>query len=264
MINSLRRECERVLRIPPDPAAPAGHDANAQVFRASPKYYRYLLVIWALRSLASMAGVAWILIAPTLAAVTLDRHGHRAGLWLLLIPALGLPLVAGLRLFALAVLRLDFEKRWYVVTDRSLRVREGIFVVREMTVTFANIQNLSIAQGPIQRALGIADLRVETAGGGGMQNTRHPGLDLHTAWFRGIDNAGAVRELIQRRLRETKDSDLGDHEEVDSSSWAAPRARPGEAAPVALSSERVAALRAVLAEAAALRAAISGSTGGRG
>ena len=38
--------------------------------------------------------------------------------------------------------------------------------VREMTVTFANIQNAPVNQGPIQRALGIADLQVETAGGG--------------------------------------------------------------------------------------------------
>ena len=38
--------------------------------------------------------------------------------------------------------------------------------------------------------------------------------NLHTAWFRGINNAGEVRELIQQRLRLLKDSGLGDHEEL--------------------------------------------------
>ena len=47
------------------------------------------------------------------------------------------------RFFALALVRLDFEKRWYLVTDRSLRVREGVVNVREMTIMFANIQNIS-------------------------------------------------------------------------------------------------------------------------
>ena len=50
-------------------------------------------------------------------------------------------------LFSFAVLRLDYEKRWYIVTDRSLRIREGVLNVREMTVMFANIQNVSVMQG---------------------------------------------------------------------------------------------------------------------
>src|SRR5258705_9515078 len=119
-------------------------------------------------------------------------------------------------LFHLAVLRLNYEKRWYIVSDRSLRVREGVVGVREMTVTFANIQNISVSQGPVQRLLGIADLRVETAGGGGAATQQHAGPDLHVAWFRGIDNAPAVREVIQQRLRQFKDAGLGDHEDIAS------------------------------------------------
>jgi len=116
--------------------------------------------------------------------------------------------------FALAIVRLDYEKRWYVVTDRSLRVREGVVIVREMTITFANVQNLSVSQGPIQRALGLADLVVETAGGGAAHGKHQPGLNLHTASFRGIENAPEVKDLIQRRLRALKNSGLGDHEEM--------------------------------------------------
>ncbi|HET7537279.1 MAG TPA: hypothetical protein VFJ90_12545, partial [Candidatus Didemnitutus sp.] len=38
-----------------------------------------------------------------------------------------------------AVRRLDYEMRWYMVTDRSLRIRHGVWRVSESTMSFANI-----------------------------------------------------------------------------------------------------------------------------
>jgi hypothetical protein len=67
---------------------------------------------------------------------------------------------------------------------------------------------------------------------------------MHTAWFRGIDNANAIRELIQKRLRELKDSGLGDREE----------AHPADSV---ASDQLVDALRAVVAEATALRTVVA-------
>ncbi len=217
MYNSFRQTCERLLRIPRDPEPPPGDEASAQLFRAAPNFYKYLLFLWALKTAAAFLVCLTPMVVPIVGAVVLEKKGNHAGLFLLLIPGFILVLLIGLRLFALALVRLDFEKRWYLVTDRSLRVREGVAVIREMTVTFANIQNISISQGPIQRALGIADLRVDTAGGGGGGGGKHGqqvGMNLHTAWFRGINNANEVRELIQQRLRHFKDSGLGDHEEL--------------------------------------------------
>jgi len=124
------------------------------------------------------------------------------------------------RLWALAVLRLDFDKRWYVVTNRSVRVREGVISVREMTVTFANIQNISIFQGPVQRMLGIANLQVQSAGGGGSHDPQQAGSNLHLATLRGIDNAPEVRVLIENRLRQAKDAGLGDPDDHPSRSEA--------------------------------------------
>ena len=118
--------------------------------------------------------------------------------------------------------------------------------MREMTVTFANIQNVSITQGPIQRGLGLADLKVETAGGGSAHtNQKQVGPNLHVAWFRGIDNAEEVKQLIQQRLRALKDSGLGDHEEMRTT-------HPAPAAPAFMD-----ALRAVHGEARALREAVA-------
>ncbi|MCI0745527.1 MAG: PH domain-containing protein [Verrucomicrobia subdivision 3 bacterium] len=217
MYSGFQRFCERLLRIPPDPQPPPGDEASTRIYRAAPNYFKYLVLIWAIATGGVILIMAFLLIGPVVGTVALVREGNLWGFGVLALIFLALVLAALVRLFRLAVLRLDYEKRWYVITDRSLRVREGAVNVREMTVTFANIQNISISQGPIQRALGIADLRVDTAGGGGGSSGPHghqTGHNLHVAWFRGIDNAPAVRELVQQRLRHWKDAGLGDHEDA--------------------------------------------------
>jgi uncharacterized membrane protein YdbT with pleckstrin-like domain len=224
MYSSFRQTAERWLRIPPDPEPPPGDEASTRLFRAAPAYYKYLLVLWALRTLLAFVVVSTAMIGPVIGAFATVRRGNEYGFLLLLIPGFAFAVVLALRLLSLALVRLDFEKRWYVVTDRSLRVREGVVIVREMTVTFANIQNISVSQGPIQRALGLADLRVDTAGGGAAQGQRHPGQNLHTAWLRGVNNADEVRAVIQERLRQFKDSGLGDRDDHTSAAPAAPDA----------------------------------------
>lgn len=215
MYNLFRDGAERLLRIPPQPSPPAGDEASKRVFRAAPAYYKYRIAIWAIGTAFAGAFLLFFLVVPN-AILWGSRHPHPlAEVIVLGVTLFVFALFLLHALFSFAVLRLDYEKRWYLVTDRSLRIREGVVIVREMTVTFANIQNLAVTQGPIQRALGIADLKVETAGGGrGHGNKKELGPDLHTAWFRGIDNATEVKELIQERLRALKDSGLGHHEEA--------------------------------------------------
>ena len=210
MYSAFRQACERLLRIPADPHPPPGDEASTRIYRAASNYYKYLVMIWALTSAAT--------ILPTLFAeiafVAIGFTESNFSLFWSLIPAFLLLTMIIVSVFHLAVVRLKYEKRWYIVTDRSLRVREGVVGIQEMTVTFANIQNISISQGPVQRLLKIADLRVDTAGGGGgSSHQQHGAPTLHTAWFRGIDNATEVRELIQQRLRQFKGAGLGDHED---------------------------------------------------
>jgi membrane protein YdbS with pleckstrin-like domain len=247
MFSAFRGWCERWLRIPDDPEPPPGDEARTQRFRAAPNFYKYLLFIWGLRSFGLIAVLLPSTVLP-LVTILLSRHADQIAFTLsAAVPIFVLSLVVLLRLFALALVRLDFDKRWYLVTDRSLRIREGILNVREMTITFANIQNISISQGPLQRAIGIADLRVDTAGGSSPARHHQKGTSqsMHTAWFRGVDNANAIRELIQKRLRELKDSGLGDREEAASMTPRQQASVPGEF---------LAALREVATEAIALRA----------
>jgi uncharacterized membrane protein YdbT with pleckstrin-like domain len=91
---------------------------------------------------------------------------------------------------------------------------KGVVIVREMTISFANIQDVAITQGAIERMLGPSNVRVTTAGGrGGHSQNKPAGPNLHNAWFRGIDNADEVKNLILERLRALKDSGLGHREE---------------------------------------------------
>ena len=103
--------------------------------------------------------------------------------------------------------RLDYEMRWYIVTDRSLRIRDGIWSVEELTMTFANIQQIRVAAGPLQYLFRLADVEVSTAGGGsgGPHSAK-----AHIAYFFGVDNAEEIRDLIVERLRLYRDSGLGD------------------------------------------------------
>lgn len=115
----------------------------------------------------------------------------------------------------LAAVRLEYEQHWYIVTDRSLRIRTGLFSLQESTMSFANLQQVEVHQGPLQRLLGIADVRVQSAGGGGDAEHKKTGQDsLHRAVFHGVANAGEIRDLILARLKQFREAGLGDPDDA--------------------------------------------------
>lgn len=150
-----------------------------------------------------------------------------------------------------AVRRLDYEMRWYMVTDRSLRLRHGVWKVSESTMSFANIQQVDVSQGPLQRALGLADVKVKSAGGGTAHEGKRESDDMHTGLFHSVTNASEIRDLILERLRRFRQAGLGDPDDKS----AAPRATVAASTSfpdVALA----AAAQDLLAEAKALRATV--------
>jgi uncharacterized membrane protein YdbT with pleckstrin-like domain len=210
----------RVLRVPAEPTAPQGGRV-IRVFRAAPGYLRLKLAMWGLQQLATAAGLVFGLVLVSAALREVEHAWVRAGLLAIETIAWGgfllqLP-------FTLAVLWLDFDMRWYILSDRSLRIREGILSVREKTLTFANIQQISIRQNPLQRVLGIADVQVSTAGGGSARGEHGGGLgeSMHEAFFRGVDNAEEIRAAIRERVRLHRDAGLGDPDEPDATPSAA-------------------------------------------
>lgn len=204
-----------LLRVPPEPQAPAGSIEAVRIFRAAPNYFKLKLLRWTMRQ---AAGVIGLVVFVVFWDVALDDT--RAFRFVAPIVALAEP--AGILIFfaqmpvTYIMVRLDYELRWYIVTDRSLRIRAGLITINESTLTFANIQQITVRQGPLQRLLGISDLEVTTAGGGRGKHHREHGQaeSMHTGYFHGIDNAPEVRDMMLQRLRNLRDTGLGNPDET--------------------------------------------------
>lgn len=208
MLDPVRRLLKRFLKVSDaPPEVPLGEEP--EVFRASPRHLTYLLVQWGIKlgvvSLSFGGGIAGAVVAmiveeknPTAAVVI----GALGGAWLL-----------GYALFTYASIRLDYDMRWYVLTDRSLRIREGIIHVREVTLTLANVQELKVSQGPIQRLLDLTDLVVDTAGGGRAASAGGESVHGHQGILRGVDRGGDLRTKIEKRVKQRRGAGLGDPDE---------------------------------------------------
>jgi uncharacterized membrane protein YdbT with pleckstrin-like domain len=231
------------MRVPSTPTSPPG--SPPRVFRAAPNFFKLRMFQFFLTQLLALIGV---FVAIWFASLAPRMGAPQAVVWLLRvievfgIVAVGLRLVIGWML-----VYLDYELRWYLLSDRAIRIREGITTVREKTMALANIQNISIKQGPLQRLLGIADVEVKTAGGGGQAGDSHKkgavAEPMHVGYFRGVANAEEIRDLVREGVRRQRDAGLGD---------------PDEAHAPVTEDDLPAAVAELLAQARALRAAVSG------
>jgi membrane protein YdbS with pleckstrin-like domain len=233
----------RLLKVPPAPVIPSG---NVRVFRSAPAYRSYRVFLWAVRQVGLVAGLTvGAMFLSTIVPVINYPLSHKIAWGLEALAWLGFIIQLP---FGFLVARIDYAFRWYVLSDRSLRLHEGIVSFQEKTMTFANIQQVSIQQNPIQRLLGISDVKVETAGGGGSSGSKDGGSGhgehLHEAHFRGVSNPGEIRDVILARVRMYRDAGLGEHSIPE-------RAEPASASPAALE-----AAKELLTEMRALRQAL--------
>lgn len=198
----------RWFRVPEHPPElPCLPGDSLESFRPAEGFLRYLkLQFWlGFVVLGGFACFAWFAI---LAASPV------AGL----IAALPLAaLVAALAAAFYLAIHLRFDTTWYVMTGRSLRIRRGIWVIHETTITFENVQNVEIDQGPLQRWFGIADIRVDTAGGSQPQQSNQAGTAAagHRGLIEGVRDAARIRDLILVRLRRSRTAGLGDEHGAD-------------------------------------------------
>ena len=240
---SARERLLHVLRVPHSPAEPPG--SAPLVFRAAPNFFKLRMLRWIFTQLLAVVG---FVVAVYLVGVNVTP---RMPWWFAWFIRFGEITGALALLFEVTVgwyiVRLDYELRWYLLSDRAIRIREGITTIREKTIALANIQNIAIRQGPLQRLLGIADVEVNTAGGGGgsseMEKKKGASEPMHVAYFRGVDNAEAIRDLLREGVRRQRDAGLGDPDE--------PAHDRGAAAPAG--ADLVAATAVLLEEARALR-----------
>jgi len=213
----------RWFKVPEQPPTlPTSPGETFASFRPSPEYLRYLKCLFWIALLAIDVVLTALWIAATIALIA-------SGLWFLAIPLapIALAVIILPDIVAYVGIHLRYDTTWYVMTSRSIRVRHGIWIIRELTLTFENVQNVRLHQGPIERAFGIASVLVETAGGGGMGAKGQPAAIGHHASIDGVTNAEEIRDQIMARVRQSRAAGLGD--ERDHASAAIPGRGPAAA-----------------------------------
>jgi uncharacterized membrane protein YdbT with pleckstrin-like domain len=225
----MKSEVLRLARVPAQPHLPDGDGESVRVFNAGRNYFTWRLIIWGLGNATVALGLLIGLLlsfhpklSPVVRTILQALEAGAVGVFIV-----SLPITYFLQ-------RLNYEMRWYIVTDRSLRIRSGVVFLKEITMTFGNIQEIRVNANPLERFLGLANVVVRSAGGGAL-GAHGQTASGHVAEFAGVDNAEAIRDLLVERLRLYRDSGLGE--------------KPSEARePLAL-----VAAREVLQEAQALR-----------
>lgn len=184
-----------------EPHPPAGYGTGdvRRVERAAPGYLRLKLFWWRLYA------AAWGLAVVVAGALLLLADVR---LLLLVIPLVLVAIAKAATLYVTT--RLDYEMRWYVMTDRSLMIREGVWNTKEITLTFANVQNVRVTQGPLERLFGFSTVEIDTAGGGAAAG----GNMSHRARLRGLERPHEVRNLVLDGLRRLGTAGLGDPDDT--------------------------------------------------
>jgi putative membrane protein len=140
--------------------------------------------------------------------------GHARRLWplaLLLAARRQWWLLALGALVLLAWTTLEWLRRTYVLEGGALRLEEGVLSRQLRAVPFDRIQQVDLVRKPLHRLLGVATLRVETAGGGSAAEVN---LDVVT-----LAEAQALRStLLQAKARAA----TGSPEAVDSRAHTGP------------------------------------------
>jgi len=205
----------RWFRVPVQPPnLPTADGEAAESFKPSEGFLRYLkFQFWLWFFIMDIAVfIGWLVITIV-----------EPWIGMLLIP-LALFLAIAPDIVAYLAIHLRYDTTWYVLSQRSLRIRRGIWIIHETTITFENIQNVTINQGPLQRWFDIANVTIETAGGGGsnpQQGQAAPWQASHCGLIEGISDAPRIRDLLMSRLGKSRTSGLGDeaHTRAQQARW---------------------------------------------
>ena len=142
---------------------------------------RRIVLVWRL-------GLVPALVPPALAlGLLLSVLPTAVPAWMVALPA---AVLAGLALGPLQTLR---WRRWsWRLTDRAVELRSGVMTRRHVVLPHFRVQQIDVLEGPIERLLGLATLRVTSASAAGSVDL--PGLTASIA-------PGLRSELLARVAR---------------------------------------------------------------
>lgn len=190
----------RWFRVPKEPPTlPSKQGEEIRSFRPSEGWLRMRkLLFWvALVVIDGLLLIGWLILFVA---------QREAALWLAL-PWLFVMVVPDVIVYI--AIHLRYDTTWYVMSERSVRIRRRIWTIEEKTFTFENVQNVAIQQGPLQRLYGVSNLVIQTAGGGstgphGTTSNAHQGL------IEGVHHAQEIRDSIMAKVYAARGAGLGD------------------------------------------------------
>ena len=123
---------------------------------------------------------------------------HRNLLWLYVIRAV----LTGPGFFvAMPLLFFRYETMRYRFDAEGIHMRWGILFRRQINLTYARIQDIHLTSGFIQRWLGLADIKIQTASGSS-------GAEMT---LEGLLEFEAVRDFLYTRMRGYRDRTSAAH-----------------------------------------------------
>jgi len=124
---------------------------------------------------------------PLVALVVFGNRGDRDQLWLTLGPLIA---VVGLVAYAL----LQYLTYRYQIGRDAITVRSGVVSRNRREIPFARIHNVVVHQNPLHRLFGVAELKLESAGG------NRPEAEMRVL---KLDQALALEALVRQRGQPT-------------------------------------------------------------
>jgi len=107
----------RLARVPAEPHVPEGAEESVRVFNAGRNYFTWRLILWGIGNAATALG---LLVAFGFSFILAPPPLVRA-IWLVVEAVAACVLVASIPI-TYFLQRLNYEMRWYIVTDRSVCV----------------------------------------------------------------------------------------------------------------------------------------------
>lgn len=209
-----------------NPPLPAGDPKSVRTWNPGEGYLGYRRLAFLFSAVPALLGAFGMAVG----GVVLLTEGARD-----MPPLLSKLLAAGLfvgsvwavlgLVFGWCVIRLELDMLRYTLTDRAMRLRRGVVKLEEVTFSYANVQNVQLVQGPLQRWYGIGDLIVETAGGGGAVNPQQAAAQGHRGLIKGVSRPEQLRDVIVERVRAFRGAGLGDRGDARARRRAAPPPR---------------------------------------
>lgn len=98
-------------------------------------------------------------------------------------------------LIALVPLYFRYHTMRYVVEEEGITMRWGILFRREVSLTYARIQDIHLSSNFVERWLGLAKIQVQTASGSASAEMTIEGLPQHEA----------IRDFLYSRMRGARD-----------------------------------------------------------